>query len=105
MEININILQFVLQVIVIVIALKLADLTLQYFEKRLERKKEKELEEYIKLKSQELIDYIHEFSFQFGILYNTQLTHEEKMLRISEKLKLPEEVVYDIFRVDSNNKK
>lgn len=104
MEININILQFVLQVIVIVIALKLGNYTLQY-EKRLELKKEKEREEYLKLKSQELISYIHEFSFEFGRLWNTELTHEEKMLRISEKLKLPEEVVYDIFRVDSNNKK
>ena len=56
--------------------------------------------EYLKLKSQKLIDYIHEFSFEFGKLWNTELSHEEKMLRISEKLKLPEEVVSEIFKAE-----
>lgn len=56
--------------------------------------------EYLKLKSKKLIDYIHEFSFEFGKLWNTELSHEEKMIRISEKLKLPEEVVSEIFKAE-----
>lgn len=56
--------------------------------------------EYFKLKSQKLIDYIHEFSFEFGKLWNTELSHKEKMIRISEKLKLPEEVVSEIFKAE-----
>ena len=45
-----------------------------------------------------LTDYMHEFAFEFGRLWNTELSYEDKMKRISEKIKMPEEVILDFFK-------
>ena len=59
----------------------------------------------IEQEKEKLANYIHEFAFEWGKLWNTELTHEQKLERIAEKLKLPEELVEEMFeRLGFNNK-
>lgn len=51
----------------------------------------------IEQEKQNLANYIHKFAFEWGKLWNTELTHEQKLARIDEKLKLPEVVVSEAF--------
>jgi hypothetical protein len=46
---------------------------------------------------QKFIDYIHEFAWEFGRLWNTELTPEQKIERIKERIKSPDEFVEDNF--------
>ena len=43
-----------------------------------------------------IIDYIHEFAWEFGRLWNTELSYEDKMLRIGKKIKLPDDFLAGI---------
>ncbi len=45
----------------------------------------------LNLKSGPINDYIHEFAWEYGRLWNTELSYEEKMSIIGERIKLPHE--------------
>lgn len=49
------------------------------------------------LRKQMFVDYVHEFAWEFGRLWNTELSHEQKMERIGEKFKLPDEFISEFF--------
>lgn len=48
---------------------------------------------------QELIDYIYEFAWQYGRLFYTEQTNEERLKAISEKFMLPEDFISK-YKVD-----
>lgn len=62
----------------------------------------------IKNKQQEieaLTDYVHEFAFQWGRLWNTKLSHDQKLNQISERISLPEEAIEKAFKRLEQTKK
>lgn len=44
-----------------------------------------------KEQKQELIDYIYEFAWQYGRLFHTEQSNEERLKAISKKFMLPEQ--------------
>lgn len=52
-------------------------------------------------KKKEFLDYIDEFAWHWGRLWNTELTPDEKMEKISQSISTPSEF-YDKFTNETN---